>query len=92
MDLEKKRKSEALPGDSVPTPPVPSLNYIEQTGVVTVTFSQDVHIVPELSMIKDGTINIDDVELPVLQIEVKPGEDSDPSKLSFEWQLIDMTE
>ena len=55
-------------------------------------FSEDVHIVPELSMIKDGTISIGDVELPVLQIEVMPGEDSDPNKLNFDWELIDMNE
>ena len=43
------------------------------------------HIVPELSMLKDGTIEVDGVSMPVFDVEVIPGDDSDPNKLTFGW-------
>ena len=43
------------------------------------------HIVPELSMLKDGTIEVDGTDMPVFEVEVIPGDDSDESKLKFGW-------
>ena len=43
------------------------------------------HIVPQLSMLKDGRIEIDGQEMPVFNVEVLPGIDSDPEKLAFGW-------
>ena len=43
-------------------------------------------------MIKNGTISIDGLELPIVEIEVLPGEYSDLSMLNFGWEVLDMTE
>ena len=56
-----------------------------------VTFSNDIHILPKLSMLNNGTITINGVEQPVFKVDVVHGEDSDPSKLEFTWQVVKMT-
>ena len=60
--------------------------------MVTISFSEDMHIVPSLSMIQNGTVTIEEQDLPVFNVEVMPGDDSDPNKLAFEWIVEEMTE
>lgn len=60
--------------------------------MVIVSFSEDMHIVPSLSMLKSGTVAIRGEELPVFKVEVVPGSDSDPAKLYFTWNVVEMTE
>ena len=55
MDLEKQRVKEGE--TSVESrAPVPHLALIESTGLIKVTFSSDMHIVPQLSMLRNGTV------------------------------------
>ena len=74
-----------------PKPPVPYLAGIEQSGVVVVSFSEDMRIVPDLTMITNGTVSVDGVRRPVFDVEIIPGVDSDPSQLSFGWSVVEMT-
>ena len=57
-----------------------------------ITFSEDMHIVPDLKMIEEGTVEIGKEQLPVFKVEVIAGEDSDPSRLLFTWHIVEMTE
>ena len=56
------------------------------------SFSEDMHIIPSLSMLTNGTIRLNGVDEPVFKVEVLPGSDSDPMKLEFGWKVIEMTE
>lgn len=49
------------------------------------------HVLPDLEMIKKGKVKINGIIMPVFDIEVLPGEYSDPSKLRFEWKTTEMT-
>ena len=73
-------------------PPVPRLEFIEQTGEVQIEFDQDMQVVPNLEMITEGTVHVDGKELPVVQIDVIASAYSDPDKLDFEWVTTGMTE
>ena len=42
-------------------------------------------------MINNGTIEIDGKVYPVLEVEVKPGLDSDPEELKFTWEVVAQT-
>ena len=44
---------------------MPYLTIIEQTGMVVVTFSRDMHIVTQLSMLNSGKVIIQGEEQPV---------------------------
>ena len=72
-------------------PPVPRLEFIEQTGEMQIQFDQDMQIVPTLEMITNGTVKIGDKILPVLEIEVIASSSSNPQMLDFEWVTIGMT-
>ena len=56
QDLEAKRNKDDLSEQVLP--PVPNLSEIEQTGVVVVSFSEDMYIVPDLAMITNGTVPV----------------------------------
>ena len=58
-----------------------------------ITFSQSMHILPDLKMLSSGTFqNKDSEEEAVFTLEVIPGQDSDPTKLDFTWNVLEMTE
>ena len=65
--------------------PSPRLSFIEQTGEVEISFDQDMHVVPDVSMITDGRVKINGTEYPIVQIQVVNGPDSDPKNLGFSW-------
>ena len=73
-------------------PPVPHLSAIEQTGNIVVVFSEDMYIVPDLQMIRNGTSIINGERKPVFDVEVIPGADSNPDELAFDWAVVSMTE
>jgi hypothetical protein len=75
----------------VPVPPNPFLKEVKNDGKILIGFSSDVKIVPNLQMINNGTIYLEDFgrelavstvingkkkSLPVLQVEVLPGIES----------------
>ena len=72
-------------------PPVPRLEFIEQTGEVQIQFDQDMQVVPNLEMITEGTVEINGKEFPVVEINVIASAYSDPTKLEFEWVTAGMT-
>ena len=41
---------------------------IEQTGSIVIAFSQDMHIVPDLSMIKKGKAEVNGKKQPVFDV------------------------
>ena len=49
--------------------------------MVLVKFSENMLIVPDLAMITNGTVEIDDQKVPVFDIEVIPSDFSDPENL-----------
>ena len=80
-------------GDFPEESPVPHIAHIEQTGITKITFSQSIHVLPNLDMLKSGTFeNRDRKEEAVFTLEVIPGQDSDATKLGFTWNVIEMTE
>ena len=51
------------------------------------------HILPDLKMLTSGTFqNKNSEEEAVFTLEVIPGQDSDPKKLDFTWNVLEMTE
>jgi len=48
-------------------------------------------MVPNLTLINNGTIVKDGKTYPVLEVLVEPGDDSDPDKLTFVWNATDQT-
>ena len=58
--------------------PRPSIAYIEQTGEVEISFDQEMHVVPNLDMLRFGKVRRGNQELPVFQVEVEPYFDQDP--------------
>ena len=70
--LEEKRSKKTGEDSDEQRAPVPHLDIIEQTGVVVVSFSTDMHVMPDMKMLSKGKVQIDGVTLPVFQIEVIP--------------------
>ena len=56
-----------------------------------ITFSQDIQVVTNLTMITNGTITVDEEVYPVLDIQIVPGEDSDRGMLGFTWRVVSQT-
>ena len=48
-------------------------------------------MLPKLEMITRGTIDINEVEKPVFEVEVVNGFYSDPENLRFSWRVKEMT-
>ena len=63
-----------------------------ETGLIVVKFSEKMQIVSDLAMITNGTVSIDGKKLPVFDIEIIPADDSDPTMLKFDWNVVSMTE
>ena len=91
IDLEKKRASGSESDAQNAKAPIPTMSIVKQTGLVIVQFSEDMHIIPSLNMVKDGRLKVNGEEQPVFKVEVLPGEDSDLTKLNFSWHTVEMT-
>ena len=72
-------------------PPVPFIDKISSTGELNLVFSEDVLPVPDLDMITNGTVTIESTTYPVLEITVEPGEDSDPARLTLDYEVVNQT-
>ena len=48
--------------------------------------------IPDLEMINQGTVEVKGVVFPVVDIQVIASDDSDRSKLEFEWETTEMTQ
>ena len=90
LALEEERNNSDF--EALYEPPIPYLNGIEQSGTIVVSFSQRMRIIPDLAMITNGTVIIDGQRQPVFDVEIIPSLDSDNSKLTFEWNILEMTE
>lgn len=74
-----------------PVPPVAYITKIQQDGLFEISFSEDIYTVPNITMITNGTVAINGEELPVLHLEIEPGEDSDLKMLGFTWRVVSQT-
>jgi len=72
-------------------PPRPYISKVYNRGRLELTFSEEIEPVANLTMINNGTIEIDGKVYPVLEVEVKPGLDSDPEELKFTWEVVAQT-
>ena len=72
-------------------PPVPFIDKITSTGLLSIFFSEDVLPSPNLDMLINGTLTIDSETYPVLEITVVPGEESDPARLTLDWIVVEQT-
>jgi len=72
-------------------PPEPFIGKISQTGDLTILFSEDVLLLPDLSMIHNGTVTVYGITYPVLEIKIEPGEFSDDKRLKFDWIVVEQT-
>jgi len=77
--------------DFKPVSPKPHVTKIEQDGVVEITFSEPIELVPNLTIITNGTVDVDGKTSPVLELEIFPGEDSDPAKFNFTFKVVTQT-
>jgi len=68
--------------------PVPRIESIHQVGLIEIAFSSEIQLVPNMTLITNGTIQIKHEDVPVLNVTIEPGEDSDPSKLNFTWRAV----
>lgn len=71
--------------------PVPFISKISFDGIVEISFSVDVYIVPNVTILNNGTIEIDEEVYPVLQIEVESGGITDQKRLNFTWEVVKQT-
>jgi hypothetical protein len=87
----------------VPIPPNPFFKDVKLDGKILIGFQSDINIVPNLEMINNGTIYLEDLQArqlgiqtlknakkkskPVLQVEVIPGSESKAEDLSFRWNV-----
>jgi len=76
----KKKKASSTEGKKL-NHPVPFVKKVSQQGDLVVNFTEDIITVPDLAFINDTT----------LLIEALPGEDSDPSRLLLEWEIVSQT-
>ena len=72
-------------------PPRPHISKVYNRGRLEITFSEEIEPVANLTMINNGTIEIEGKVYPVLEVEVKPGLDSDPEELKFTWEVVAQT-
>jgi len=54
-------------------------------------FTEEIQAVPNLTMITNGTIEVNAEVRPVLDIEIVPGEDSEQENLGFTWYVVSQT-
>ncbi len=73
-------------------PPKPEITFIDQTGEVEISFSQKMSILPDLSVITQGTVQINGTTLPVLEVSLIKSEFSDERDLAYTWEVNAMTE
>ena len=64
---------------------------MDQKGQVLVSFNTDMHIIPDLNLLKNMTVPTPEGNLPVFQVNILPGSDSEVSKLDFGWEAISMS-
>lgn len=81
--------------DYVPTPPVPKMNSVSPRGVTRIEFSEDVFAYEDLKnklvpVPIEGRRRLQDSDfrgvtrmMPMIEVYVEPGDESDPSKLGF---------
>ena len=72
-------------------PPVAFIQKITQQGEMLITFTEEITTVPDLDFINEGTVIVDGVALPVLNIELKAAESSNPNKKISKWRVISQT-
>jgi len=90
--VSKPKQKKTISGEVVvEEPPVPHLSKLNQHGYVLLTFSEEIQMVPNLTLINNGTIVKDGKTYPVLEVVVEPGEDSDLENLEFVWNATDQT-
>jgi len=77
--------------DFKPVSPKPHVTKIEQDGIVEITFSEPIEIVPNLTIITNGTVEVNGKISPVLELEILPGEDSDPANFNFTFKAVAQT-
>ena len=56
-----------------------------------ITFSEPIELVPNLTIITNGTVEVDGKTVPVLELRIEPGEDSDPAKMNFTFRAVAQT-
>jgi hypothetical protein len=86
----------------VPVPPNPYFKELRADGRVFIGFNSDINTVPNLQMINNGTIFLDDFgrelaistvknvkkkSVPVLQVEILPSLESKAEDLTFRWNV-----
>jgi len=72
-------------------PPVAFIQKISQTGEVLINFTEEMTTVPELDFINEGTVMVDGVALPVVNLELKAAESSNQRKKISKWTVISQT-
>jgi len=72
---------------------------VDNLGKAIVGFNRDLKVVPNLTMINNGTIYLDQVDysrrlqadntdrIPILQVNVIPGIESDGTNLNYSWNI-----
>ena len=92
FELRERKKQEE--GEAYVEPPVPtaSMGSITANGAFSINFSEEIEVVPDMKLIKEGEI-IDGlgIKRPVIEVEVIPGESSEESKIGFSWDIVGMT-
>ena len=74
-------------------PLLATLSSIGVDGKFLIMFTEEVRILPNLTMINNGTTEVDGVEVPVLQLDIIPGKFSHENvkKLGFTWNATEQT-
>jgi len=53
--------------------------------------TKEIQTIPKLTMITNGTIEVNGEMHPVLELDIEPGEDSEEENLGFTWYAVSMT-
>jgi len=95
LDTEENDREEKTSDDDPDTSegshPVPFLKEITQDGILFISFSEEINVASNLTVIENGTVEVKGETKPALQIEIVPGEESDLSKLNMTYHIITQT-
>ena len=82
--MKQKARQYAASNEGADSPRA-KLVKVFNDGRITIQFTKEVHTVPNLTIINNGTVMVNGEEKPVLHLEMIPGMSSNIEDLKFTW-------
>jgi len=95
-EQETEESSEAEePSDSATdtkVKPIPWVNAVTSTGMITVRFSQSMSPIANLTEFRYMNVTINGTVYPAMEVKIIEGQDSLPEQLKFNYTIVSQTE